>query len=334
MKTALELSRHNDLAAIETSDVIQMGKAVVEIEMAGLNALCDNLDESFADVVDLILNCDGRVILSGMGKSGHIAGKITATLASTGTPAFFVHSSEASHGDLGMISNKDVVILMSNSGDTAELVPVIHYCKNIGVKIVAITSGKNSMLGRAANITLMLPYASEACAVGMAPTTSTTMMLCLGDALAVTLMRKRGFTRPNFLNLHPGGKLGLMLMPVDEFMASYESLPLVFANAAMDEVILEITSKSFGIAAVVDDNGRLVGSISDGDLRRNIKNIMSLKACEVMNDNPVTVDSGSPLEKVVEILKDRIITAVFVTHDDKPLGLVHMHHLFAVKLSV
>jgi arabinose-5-phosphate isomerase len=325
----------SELNEDETAEsAVTLAKEVIAIEMDGLAKLSDSIGKPFCDAVNLLLAATGRVVFSGMGKSGHIARKIAATMASTGTPSFFVHLSEAAHGDLGMIKKGDVIVLISNSGETSEAVQVIRYCKKIGVKIIAMTAGEKSLVMRSADVGLLIPDAKEACAIGLAPTTSATMMMCLGDALSVVLMQNRGFTRPNFLDLHPGGKLGLMLSPIVTIMAKLDALPIVHQDDIMDNVIIEITAKSFGIAGVLDDDGKLVGTITDGDLRRKISNIMNAKAGDVMTDNPVTVGTTAILNDVVAILSQNKITSVFVCDQGAPIGLIHMHHLFALKMTL
>lgn len=315
-------------------DAVRFGREVIATEMEGLAKLAESLDDQFSAAIDLILENKGRVILSGMGKSGHVANKVTATLASTGTPAFFVHLSEAAHGDLGMITKNDIVLIFSNSGETDEIIPVIRYCKRLGVPLLAVSANKDSLLMRAADVKILLPKAKEACAVGMAPTTSTMMMLCLGDALSVALMRKRGFTKPNFLDLHPGGKLGLMLTPARDFMIGKEALPLAACTTQMEEVILEITSKSLGIAGIVNDAGQLVGTITDGDLRRNMKNIWAAPARDVMNDAPVIAHPSALIEDIANLMRQHKVSAVFICDNGIPVGLIHMHHLLAVRMAV
>jgi arabinose-5-phosphate isomerase len=328
----LKFSELDEDQTAETA--IALAKEVIAIEIDGLSKLSDSIGQPFCDAVSLLLQATGRVVFSGMGKSGHIARKIAATMASTGTPSFFVHLSEAAHGDLGMIKKGDVMVLISNSGETSEAVQVIRYCKKIGVKIIAITAGEKSLVMRSADVGLLIPDAKEACAIGLAPTTSATMMMCLGDALSVVLMQNRGFTRPNFLDLHPGGKLGLMLSPIVTIMAKLDALPIVHHGDTMDNVIIEITAKSFGIAGVLDDDGKLIGTITDGDLRRKISDIMNAKAGDVMTDNPVTVDTTAILNDVVAILSQNKITSIFVCDQGEPVGLIHMHHLFALKMAL
>ena len=257
----------------------------IETEIEGLKSLIDFFDEKYVKTVDLILNCKGRVIISGMGKSGHIANKISATLASTGTPAFFIHPAEASHGDLGMITSQDVVILLSNSGETKELRDIIYYCKRFEIPIVGIVRKQDSELAKASTIPLVIPAVKEANNVN-APTTSTTMMLALGDCLAVSLIEARGFNSDNFGTFHPGGKLGSAFLKVADIMRKDSQIPVVKFNTKMSEVIIEMTSKHLGCTAVVDNENKMIGIITEGDLRRHLnqnffseiaKNIMTKK---------------------------------------------------------
>jgi arabinose-5-phosphate isomerase len=325
----------SDLDDAEVNDhTVSLAKAVIATEINGLNLLSESLGESFCDAINLLMATTGRVIFLGMGKSGHVARKIAATMASTGTPAFFVHLSEAAHGDMGMIQSNDVVVLISNSGEASEAIQVIRYCKRANVKIIVISAGNKSLMMRAADVGLLLPNADEACPVGLAPTTSSTMTMSLGDALAVVLMQKRGFTLPNFLELHPGGKIGLMRTPVTDFMAKAEALPLVRFEDKMDDVIIEIAAKSYGIAGVLDDDGNLIGTISDGDLRRNIHGLMNAKAGDVMHAIPVTVGTNAQLKDVKSLMSEKKISCVFVCDQQKPVGLIHMHHLLALKVVI
>jgi arabinose-5-phosphate isomerase len=320
--------------AVVADHTISLAKAVIATEINGLNLLSESIGESFCKAVDLLMAATGRVIFLGMGKSGHVARKIAATMASTGTPAFFVHLGEAAHGDMGMIQSNDVVVLISNSGETSEAIQVIRYCKRADVKIIVISAGIKSLMMRAADVGLLLPSADEACLIGLAPTTSSMMMMSLGDALSVVLMRKRGFTLPNFLELHPGGKIGLMRTPVTDIMAKSEALPLVQLEDKMDDVIIEITAKSYGIAGVLDDAGNLVGTISDGDLRRNLDGLMNARAGNVMHAGPITVETDAKLKDVKALLSKKKISCVFVCDQQKPVGLIHMHHLLALKTVI
>ncbi|MHA7874972.1 KpsF/GutQ family sugar-phosphate isomerase [Roseivivax sp.] len=303
----------------------EIARMVLETESAGLLRLAEELSEDFEPVVTRLLAIPGRVILSGMGKSGHIAAKIAATLASTGSPAQFVHPGEASHGDLGMITREDAAILISNSGETRELADIIAHCRRFGVPLVAITRNAESTLARQADHLLVLPDAPEACAIGMAPTTSTTMTLALGDALAVALMEARGFDRDSFHAFHPGGTLGARLLTVGAVMHRGAALPIVAPETPMGETLLEMTAKGFGVAAVVAE-GRLEGVITDGDLRRNLDGLMGRTAGEVATSTPTTITPDALLVEALGLMNSRKISALFAVEEDGTLsGLVHIH---------
>lgn len=307
--------------------ILGIGREVIQVEGRALFDLADCLDETFVDAVDLLVGTKQRVIVSGMGKSGHVARKIAATFASTGTPALFVHPAEAAHGDLGMITRGDLLLILSNSGATPELKAVVRHAKRVGSSIIAIASQASSPLMKSADVQLLLPAVREACPVNIAPTTSTTLMLALGDALAVATMRERGLTRERLQLLHPGGAIGDRLQPVDSMMHVGEKLPLVSPDAPMLDVVLEMTRKSFGIAGVVD-GGNLIGVITDGDLRRHSEELFSLTARDVMTPGPKIVPEGTMREDALAMLHEYRITAMFVTACDapqRPVGLVHIH---------
>jgi arabinose-5-phosphate isomerase len=310
-----------------TDSLAKIGADVLTIEAAALTALAQSLSEPFEQAVKLLSEVQGRVVLSGMGKSGHIARKIAATLASTGTPAQFVHPGEASHGDLGMITKADVCIMLSNSGETAELADEVAHAKRFKIPLIAITKNVDSSLAKAANIALILPDQPEACGIGMAPTTSTTMQLALGDALAVALMRLHGFDRDGFLVNHPGGKLGSQLLKIESIMHSGASLPVVTETTPMSEALLEMTAKGFGVAAVVAD-GQLMGIITDGDLRRNMDGLMDHKAGTVATMGPSTVTPDMLASEALGIMNRRTISALMVVDGAGALkGLVHIHDI-------
>ena len=294
-----------------------------------MDQLADSLDQSFANVVDAILGARGRVVVSGMGKSGHIARKIAATLASTGTPAHFVHPAEASHGDLGMIDGDDVVVLLSNSGETPELADLIAYTRRREITLIGIASKPESTLIQRADLCIILPPAPEACRNGLAPTTSTTLCLALGDALAVALMEQRAFTPENFRDYHPGGKLGTKLALVSELMHDGSTLPLVGADAPMAEALLVISSKGFGVAGVVDGTGKLLGIITDGDLRRNMNGLLDRTAGDVMTRDPKTVSPEAlAAEAMVDMNANKITTLFAVDRaTGMPTGILHIHDL-------
>ena len=301
------------------------GKEVIKTEANALYQMVENLPEGFDAAIDLILNQKGRVILSGMGKSGHIARKIAATFASTGTPAFYVHPGEASHGDLGMITKGDCALLLSNSGETRELSDIITHCARFMIPLITITGATESTLSRAANVSLKLPPAKEACAIGMAPTTSTTMTLALGDALAIATMQLRGFDRENFLNFHPGGKLGAQLLKVHDIMHMGEALPLVEPNTPMIEALLTMTAKGFGTAGVTK-NKQLIGIITDGDLRRNMGGLTSKSAEDVATPNPRTIKSDALASEALAEMQASKVNSLFVLDElDQLVGLIHIH---------
>lgn len=308
-------------------------RRTLTLEAAGLAALEEALEKgelatAFPEAVRLIGAAQGRVIITGMGKSGHIGQKTAATLASTGTPAFFVHPGEASHGDLGMITPQDVIIAYSWSGETVELVNLINYSRRFKVPLIAITSARESALGQASEIVLELPKAQEACPHGLAPTTSTTMQLAISDALAIALLEARGFTAGDFKIFHPGGKLGASLQFVADIMHKGERLPLAPTEMPMSEVIPLMTEKSFGCVGVVDADGQLVGIVTDGDLRRKMgPDLIAAKVCEVMTPNPKTVAPDLLASAALELLNSSNITALFVVEDGKPVGIVHIHDL-------
>jgi len=298
---------------------------VLRIEAEALLTLAATLPADFNATVDLLFASKGRVILSGIGKSGHIARKIAATLSSTGTPAYFVHAAEASHGDLGTITPTDIVIALSNSGETTELGDLIAHTRRFAIPLVAICGRDQSTLAQAADLRLILPPAPEACPMGLAPTTSTTMALALGDALAVALMERRGFEPEHFRTFHPGGRLGARLARVGQLMRGGTDLPLVSPCTPMDETLLVMTQKGFGTAGVVDQ-GRLIGVITDGDLRRNMAGLMTRTAADVATLSPLTAPPEMLAVEAVALMNARKITLLFVTDaEGQPLGILHIH---------
>lgn len=302
-----------------------IAREVLATESAALTRLGAELSGDFDAVVALLLEVRGRVIVSGMGKSGHVAAKIAATLASTGTPAQFVHPGEASHGDLGMITAADAVILISNSGETKELADMIGYCARFAIPMIALTKRAGSTLAGAAGHVLLLPDAPEACAIGMAPTTSTTLTMALGDALAVALMRLRGFDREDYAHFHPGGSLGAQLLRVSAVMHRGDELPVVAPDTPMGETLLVMSAKGFGVAALVED-GRLEGVITDGDLRRNLEGLMERRAGEVATRNPRSIAPDALLTEALGTMNANKISALFaVDAEGKLVGLVHIH---------
>lgn len=314
---------------------VETARRVIAVERDALTALGDSLDDTFDRAVDLLLNATGRVIVSGMGKSGHIARKIAATLASTGTPAHFVHPAEASHGDLGMMAQGDVVLVLSNSGETPELADLIAYTRRFEIPMIGVASRIESTLLRQSDVALVLPRAEEACGTGVVPTSSTTMTLALGDALAVALMEHRQFTPAHFREFHPGGKLGARLSKVRDLMHAGDTLPTVREAAAMGDVLLEISRKGFGVAGVTNDAGALVGIITDGDLRRHMDGLLDLSAHEVMTPQPLTIAPDALAEEAVAIMNKRKITCLFVVGAGSPsaVGLVHIHDCLRIGLG-
>lgn len=301
----------------------------------GLNALAESLQNGlatpFRKAVDTISAIRGRVIVTGVGKSGHIGSKIAATLASTGTPAFFVHPSEANHGDLGMIAPDDAIIALSWSGETAELKGIIAYSRRFSIPMIAITSGENSALARASDVVLLLPRVAEACPHGLAPTTSTLLQLVTGDALAIALLEARGFTPEHFRTFHPGGQLGANLMRVAEIMRVGDQIPVVRPGTGMPEAVATLAQKRVGCVCVVGDDGKLVGIITDGDLARNLhRNLAETAVDEVMTRSPKTIDPDMFAGAAVALLNQHSISALVVAEEGRPVGIVHFHDLLRV----
>jgi arabinose-5-phosphate isomerase len=307
-------------------DILETGARVLRTEGEALLLFAGSLTQDFARAVETLYACRGRVIMSGMGKSGHVARKIAATLASTGTPAYFVHPAEASHGDLGMVTSADVCVVLSNSGETSELSDIIAHTRRFGIPLIGVASRPDSTLLKAADIALVLPDAPEACAIGMAPTTSTTMTLALGDALAVAVMEKRGFRPDDFKVYHPGGKLGAQLLNVAALMHGGAAVPLIGEETSMTDALLVMTAKSFGVVGITGADGQLVGIITDGDLRRHMAGLMAMKACDVMSRHPRTIRPEALAAEALGQMNERKITCLFVTDaDHKPVGLIHIH---------
>ena len=318
----------DDSAAPRESADLTVARRILGLEAEGLIALADALDESFVAALDLLDAVSGRIIVSGMGKSGHVARKIAATLASTGSPAQFVHPGEASHGDLGMITEKDAVIAISNSGHTTELGDLVAYTRRFDIPLIAITARHASTLAEAANLTIVLPEVPEACPMGLAPTTSTTMTLALGDAIAIALLERRGFSAEDFQRFHPGGTLGNMLLKVTDVMHGTDELPLCTRDTRMDEAILIMTTKRFGCVGVVDESGDLIGIITDGDLRRHMDpDLLGRRAGEVMTPEPQTIRLQALAAEALGVMnmRERPITSVFVVEGRCPRGIVHIH---------
>lgn len=310
---------------------------VLDTEMAGIDALqqalsddASPLSQAFTETIDTIFAAPGRTIVTGMGKSGHIARKIAATLASTGTPALYVHPGEASHGDLGMIADDDVVIALSNSGETPELDDIIGYCGRFDIPLIGMTSGAGSSLAEGSNICLLVPKSAEACGITKAPTTSTTQMLALGDAIAVALLRQKGFSQRDFHTFHPGGKLGAALKRVTDLM-HHTKMPLCGPGTGFPDIVSEITKGGFGCCGVIED-GRLTGIITDGDIRRALSgDTSSLTAAEIMTANPRTIQEDGLAAEALAMLSEFKITALFIVNSDhQPVGLLHVHDCLAI----
>ena len=314
-------------AASAPPDALQVARRVLHAEADALVRMAEELDGPFTRAVELVFGLRGRLVCTGVGKSGHVARKIAATLASTGTPALFVHAAEASHGDLGMISADDAVLALSKSGEARELADVVAYAKRFAIPLIAMTARPDSALGRAADTLLRLPDIAEAAEAVDAPTTSTTLQMALGDALAVALLERRGFSHSDFKLYHPGGKLGAALRSVGELMHGGAELPLVGAGASMADTLLTMTEKRFGCAGVVDSAGRLQGVITDGDLRRHMSGLMSHSAAEIMTAAPHTVTPATLAAEALREMNDSRITVLFVLEDARPVGILHVHDL-------
>lgn len=328
------------LRALPSADVLlKRGSEVIRIEAEALHLLANSLEYSFVEACEAIISSRGRVVITGMGKSGHIGRKWAATMAATGTPAIYVHPAEAAHGDLGMLVPGDVLIVISNSGNTSELRAFLRYAASIKVKVIGIAARRESLVIERADIKICLPATREACPANIAPTTSTTLQLALGDALAMTLMDMRGFSRDGLKALHPGGSLGLRLTPVSEIMHGPTRMPLVEQSAPMRDVIVTMTSTGFGIAGVIDKAGRLVGVITDGDLRRHFDELASATAEQVMNPSPKTLAMDAIAEEALHMLNENKITCAFVIERDAPvntnvpLGIVHIHDFLRIGLG-
>ena len=308
-----------------TGDATEFGRSVLHDEARALDALADSLGEAFEQAVALIFGCPGKLIVSGLGKSGHVGRKIAATFASTGTTATFLHLAEAIHGDLGMAAKGEVAILISQSGETAELEAVIDHFQRVEIPIIAITGNSGSMLAEAASAPLVLPHWAEVGPESVAPTTSTTMTLALGDALAMTVMRQKGFTRTDFGRLHPGGSLGARLKPVSRLMHSDGDVPLVRGDTSMHDTVLEMSAKRLGVVGVTDGAGDLIGIITDGDLRRHIEQGLDHPASAFMSANPKTIAPDSLVDEALALFDEYRITTLFVVDGDRPVGILHIH---------
>lgn len=319
----------------ENTDIL-CAQRTIDREIDALRVLEKELGGSLSKALDLMQNAKGRVIVTGMGKSGHIGRKIAATLASTGTPSFFVHPAEASHGDLGMFTEDDVVLAISNGGESRELSDVLVYCKRYGIPLIAMTKNPDSSLGKAGDVLLKLPDNGEACPLGLAPTSSTTSTLVLGDALAVCLIERKGFTKTDYKKRHPGGKLGAILQKVSDLMHTGAEVPLVNENASMQEALLTMTSKMLGCVGIQNGSGELIGIITDGDLRRCMSpDILTRKASSVMTKNPKVIAPDVLAAEALNTMNNtgNGITQLFVTQDKKPVGIIHIHDCLRVGVA-
>ena len=308
-----------------SDEIVNFGRDVLHDEARALDALADSLGAEFERAIELILRCDGKLIVCGLGKSGHVGRKIASTFASTGTTAIFLHLAEAIHGDLGMAAKGDVALLISLSGETAELEPVIDHFTATGIAIIAITANPGSTLGEAADAPLVLPHWREVGPEAVAPTTSTTMTLALGDALAMTVMRQKGFSRTDFGRLHPGGSLGARLKLVTRVMHGGDSMPLIDAASSMHDAIVEMSAKRLGLVGVTGEAGALVGIITDGDLRRNIERGLDHQAGDFMTADPKTIAADALIDEALGLFDEYRITALFVVEGATPVGVLHIH---------
>ncbi len=323
----------SDAGKVDTSRGLEFGRRVLQREIKGLQDLAEGLDENFLQALDLLASLKGRAIITGMGKSGHVARKIAATLASTGTPAQFVHPGEASHGDLGMIAREDVVLALSNSGNTTELTDIVEYTRRFSIPLIGMTSRARSALAEAADVALILPRAPEACSITEAPTTSTTMALALGDALAVSLLESKGFSAQDFHVFHPGGALGTKLVRVSEIMRGREELPLCAPETSVAEAILVMTGGGFGCVGVTDGE-KLTGIVTDGDLRRHMDpGLLQCKAQDVMTPDPKSIRPQALAAEALGVMNDNKITSLFVLEDDRPVGIIRMHDCLHVGVA-
>jgi arabinose-5-phosphate isomerase len=315
----------DDMTAAE---ILSIARRVIDIEARGLTALSEALGEGFQQAVQVILRAKGRVIVSGMGKSGHVARKIASTLASTGTPAQYVHPAEASHGDLGMVTPDDVVMILSNSGETTELSDIIAHTRRFEIPLIGVAARDGSTLLRQSDVVILLPQAEEACGTGNVPTTSTTMALALGDALAVVLMEQRQFTPDHFRTFHPGGRLGAQLTRVRDLMHTGAEVPLVASGTGMGDALLEISRKGIGVVGITDAAGSLTGIITDGDLRRHMDGLLSLTVDQVMTPRPGTISPDALAQAALATMNGRKITCLFVVTpggNGRPDGILHIH---------
>ena len=320
---------------MNNEEILKQGRYVLNLEADALKSVADNLGDSFIQAVHLIYNTKGRVIVTGMGKSGHVGKKIAATLASVGTPSFFVHPAEASHGDLGMFTTDDVILALSYSGESKELADVIAFSRRFNIKLICMVGNAQSTLAKASDIVICYPPFKVACSFGMAPTTSTTVSLAMGDALAMTLLEMKGFSKEQYGIRHPGGKLGALLLKVSELMAKEDELPLVSDESTMSDTLVEMTKKKLGCVGVVNNQGELVGMVTDGDLRRHIcPDLLARKTSQVMTSNPHVIEDENMLAvEAVRLLNEYKITNIFVLNGKKPVGLLHIHQCLAAGVA-
>jgi arabinose-5-phosphate isomerase len=315
--TAKGLNMHDDIAS---------ARRTIEKEASALRAMAKDLDGNLSKALDLMQNCQGRIIVSGMGKSGHVGRKMAATLASTGTPSFFIHPGEASHGDLGMITEKDIVLAISNGGESKELSDILLFCKRFNVPIIAMTRNPQSTLGKVGSVVLKLPDDGEACPLGLAPTSSTTATLVYGDVIAIALLERKGFSKTDYKIRHPGGKLGAILQKVSDLMVSGDAVPLVNEGTSMKDALMVMSEKRLGCVGIVDSSGNLQGIITDGDLRRHMSdNLFSRKADEIMTKGPKTTAPDVLAAEALNQMNEKKITQLFVLDDQKPVGVIHLH---------
>ncbi len=314
---------------MKKSSIIRDGKTVINTELKGINKLSKTIDKNFDKAVKSLAKVKGRVIITGVGKSGHIANKISSTMSSTGTPSQYCSPTDMSHGDLGIISKKDMIIVVSNSGNSNELTNLLDFAKKYSISIIGISSNSESDLIKASDISLILPNASEACSIGLAPTTSTTMALILGDALCVSLMKMKKFKKSDYKKLHPGGSLGTQMLQVKDIMHNKSKMPIVEENATMKTILVEMTKKSFGHVGVKNKKNQLIGIITDGDLRRNIdENFLKLKAKMIMTPRPKLIKKDSLVIDALNIMNKNKITCLFIVNNNNsksPLGIIHIH---------
>lgn len=322
---------------MDTQEICDLGRTVIEIEAKMITNLIDRIDEKFAQACHHLKACLGRIVVMGVGKSGHIGKKIAATFASTGSPAFFVHPNEAKHGDMGMITQQDVVISLSNSGESEEILSVLPFLKRLNIPIIALTGKPHSRLAKAATIHLDISVEKEACPLGLAPTSSSTATLVMGDALAMVLLQQRGFSEQDFALSHPGGSLGRrLLLRVDEIMHQNDALPIVRADTSLKEALIVMTQKKLGGTVVVDDAGQLVGVFTDGDLRRALNqemNIQSTPIHQVMNKHPKTISADLLAAEALQVMENYKITSLIITDKNQPKGLVHIHDIFQAGIA-